>query len=131
MQKGTQAAAKADRGPALCVPGHVEGDGSSKSYCNPPSSLQVQGEWEALSRELGSGGDARIVLRHDDALSHRIFAGSDMLLVPSMFEPCGLTQVSAVRALPTIPGTYMHKKLYRNAQKAAGCAPPDDWHVHL
>lgn len=63
---------------------------------------KVQGEWEALSRELGSGGDARIVLRHDDALSHRIFAGSDMLLVPSMFEPCGLTQLIALR-YGTIP----------------------------
>ncbi|KXZ52403.1 hypothetical protein GPECTOR_9g447 [Gonium pectorale] len=58
---------------------------------------KVQREWEGLARELGSGGDARIVLRHDEALSHRIFAASDMLLVPSMFEPCGLTQLIALR----------------------------------
>jgi starch synthase len=26
-------------------------------------------------------------------LSHMIFAASDMFIVPSIFEPCGLTQV--------------------------------------
>ncbi|EFJ43179.1 hypothetical protein VOLCADRAFT_106932 [Volvox carteri f. nagariensis] len=57
----------------------------------------VQREWEALSREVAAGSDVRVVLRHDDALSHRIFAGADLLLVPSLFEPCGLTQLIALR----------------------------------
>lgn len=30
---------------------------------------------------------------YDEPLSHIIYAAADMLLVPSMFEPCGLTQV--------------------------------------
>ncbi|KAG2487464.1 hypothetical protein HYH03_013886 [Edaphochlamys debaryana] len=63
---------------------------------------KVHQEWEALAKELGAGGDGRIVLRHDEALSHRIFAACDMLLVPSMFEPCGLTQLIALR-YGTIP----------------------------
>jgi starch synthase len=29
----------------------------------------------------------------DEALSHRVFAGTDVTLVPSRFEPCGLTQM--------------------------------------
>lgn len=29
----------------------------------------------------------------DEALSHRIFGGADMIVVPSRFEPCGLTQL--------------------------------------
>ncbi len=40
----------------------------------------------------------------DEALAHRIFAGSDVVLVPSRFEPCGLTQLYglAYGALPLV-----------------------------
>ncbi len=41
-------------------------------------------------------------IEHSNALSHRIFAGADMLLMPSQFEPCGLTQMIAMR-YGTIP----------------------------
>ena len=36
-------------------------------------------------------------LGYDEAFSHRIMAGADVLLVPSRFEPCGLTQLYALR----------------------------------
>lgn len=39
---------------------------------------------------------------YDDALAHQVIAGSDLLLVPSRFEPCGLTQMEAL-AYGTIP----------------------------
>jgi len=35
--------------------------------------------------------------RFDVSLSHRIYAGADMLLIPSRYEPCGLTQMIAMR----------------------------------
>lgn len=38
-----------------------------------------------------------VYLGFDDALSHRMIAGADILLVPSRFEPCGLTQLYALR----------------------------------
>jgi starch synthase len=34
---------------------------------------------------------------YDEGLSHRMFAGADAVLVPSRFEPCGLTQMYGLR----------------------------------
>ena len=38
-----------------------------------------------------------IFLSYDYALSHKIFAGSDIVLVPSRYEPCGLNQLYALK----------------------------------
>lgn len=39
----------------------------------------------------------RVVVEFNNALAHRIQAGSDAFLMPSRFEPCGLTQMYALR----------------------------------
>lgn len=41
-------------------------------------------------------------IMYDETRAHRIYAGADALLVPSQFEPCGLTQLIAMH-YGTIP----------------------------
>ena len=42
-------------------------------------------------------GRVAVRIGYDEALSHRLFAGGDAVLVPSRFEPCGLTQMYGLR----------------------------------
>jgi starch synthase len=42
-------------------------------------------------------GQLRVMLEFNNASAHRVQAGSDAFLMPSRFEPCGLTQMYALR----------------------------------
>jgi starch synthase len=39
----------------------------------------------------------RVWIGFDNALAHRLYGGADMLLMPSIYEPCGLNQMYALR----------------------------------
>ena len=93
----------------LCGPTH----GSLYTICD---GLDVQftilgtgEEWceielEKLAARLGN---LAVDLEFNEPLAHLIMAGSDFLLVPSAFEPCGLTQMYAMRygTLPIVRRT--------------------------
>jgi starch synthase len=63
-------------------------------------------EIEAGFQAQAAAAPGRIgcVIGYDEALAHGIQAGADALLVPSRFEPCGLTQMCALRygAVPVV-----------------------------
>jgi starch synthase len=61
---------------------------------------------EAQMLALAARFPGRIAVRigYDEGLSQRMFAGGDAVLVPSRFEPCGLTQMYGLRfgTLPVV-----------------------------
>ncbi len=54
---------------------------------------------ERLLRALAARHPSRVgvFIGFDEALAHLVEAGSDMFLMPSMFEPCGLNQMYSLR----------------------------------
>jgi starch synthase len=52
-------------------------------------------------------GKFRMIADFDEGLAQRIYASSDMILMPSRFEPCGLTQMIAMRyaSIPIVRAT--------------------------
>ncbi|TNC69131.1 glycogen synthase GlgA [Rubellimicrobium roseum] len=61
-----------------------------------------EGWMEQAFRDAARGGQVGVRIGYDEALSHRMMAGGDAILVPSRFEPCGLTQLYGLR-YGTIP----------------------------
>ncbi|XP_010439884.1 PREDICTED: probable starch synthase 4, chloroplastic/amyloplastic [Camelina sativa] len=57
----------------------------------------IQREFEGIEQQFKSHDHVRLLLKYDEALSHTIYAASDMFIIPSIFEPCGLTQMIAMR----------------------------------
>ena len=50
-------------------------------------------EFEGIANHFIGDDNIRLILKYDESLSHLIYAASDMFIIPSMSEPCGLTQV--------------------------------------
>ena len=59
--------------------------------------LLGSGHSDGVFRQL-AGGEfkdspaARLLIMYSEALSHALYAAADVVLVPSMFEPCGLVR---------------------------------------
>lgn len=65
--------------------------------------LVVLGSGEAYYEEMAKNmaakfpGQCGVFVGYNDALAHRVIAGSDFVLIPSMYEPCGLVQMYALK----------------------------------
>ena len=85
---------------AAVLPDFIEGGGGLVVLGSGDPGL------EAMMRTLAARHPGRVAVQigYDEALSHRMFAGGDAVLVPSRFEPCGLTQMYGLRygTLPVV-----------------------------
>src|SRR5262245_57415454 len=63
---------------------------------------ELERRFTALAQE--HAGQIGCFIGHDEDLAHLVQAGADAILVPSRFEPCGLTQLCAMRygAIPVV-----------------------------
>jgi starch synthase len=66
-------------------------------------------EYEAALRAAATHHKGAVAVRlgFDEGLARRIFAGSDFFLMPSFFEPCGLSHMQAMRygSIPVVRAT--------------------------
>jgi starch synthase len=93
-----------------------------------PAQLVVLGSGDAALatelRRLSQTHPTRLSFTegHDEKLAHEIFAGSDLTVVPSRYEPCGLTQMYALRygTIPVVRATGGLADTIRHFDPATG-----------
>lgn len=62
----------------------------------------ISNEFHRIKQQFLDHPHVHLMLHHQEELAHLIYAGCDMFIVPSLFEPCGLTQMIALK-YGTIP----------------------------
>ena len=81
--------------------------------CAMPIQLAVLGSGEAsieekmVQLEAGNKGKIAFYKGYNDSLAHRIYGACDLFLMPSLFEPCGISQLISMRygTLPLVRET--------------------------
>ena len=81
--------------------------------CAMPIQVAILGSGESgieeKMRQLEEGNKGKIAFYngYSDSLAHRIYAASDLFLMPSLFEPCGISQLISMRygTLPLVRET--------------------------
>ena len=67
----------------------------------------VAGQFLGLKHYHNDNPDCHLEIGFNEDLSHLIYAGADLIIVPSLFEPCGLTQMIGLRygTVPVVRAT--------------------------
>jgi starch synthase len=73
------------------------GNGCQVVLLGKASETWIDEVFRDIQRQTDESADCRLVLAYDEELSHQIHAGADIMVIPSVYEPCGLTQMSAMK----------------------------------
>jgi starch synthase len=81
-------------------------NGAQFVLLGPSSENGISGHFWQLKHYLNNHPDCHLELGFSEELAHLIYAGADMVIVPSLFEPCGLTPMIAMKygAVPIVRG---------------------------
>lgn len=68
---------------------------------------EIKKEFLRLKENFADHPDVHLELHLEEELTHMIYAAADLFIVPSIFEPCGLTQLIAMKygAIPVVRKT--------------------------
>lgn len=92
-----------------------------------PCTIAILGEGEshyrdALERTARGRENVHLYFGYDEALAHRMYAAADFLLMPSLFEPCGLNQLIAMH-YGAVPVVHRVGGLADTVKPLAECGP--------
>lgn len=67
----------------------------------------IHKQFEALKKRFANSKEIAILLAQDETLAHLLYAASDAIVIPSLYEPCGLSQMIGMRygSLPIVRRT--------------------------
>ncbi|UFX31579.1 glycogen synthase GlgA [Chlamydia trachomatis] len=91
---------------------------------------QIHKEFSNLQESLADSPNVRILLTYSDVLARQIFAAADMICIPSMFEPCGLTQMIGMRygTVPVVRATGGLADTVTDGVNGFSFSNPHDFH---
>ncbi len=76
---------------------HIDEKGGQFVLLGSSPIPEISAEFHALKHQYADHPNVYLVLHQQEDLAHLIYAGSDIFIVPSLFEPCGLTQMIALK----------------------------------
>jgi starch synthase len=76
---------------------HALGNGAQFVLLGSGAEHGINEDFWALKHHLNDNPDCHLEIGYDEELAHLIYAGAHLLVMPSLYEPCGLSQMIALR----------------------------------